>query len=136
MLATEDDTLLPFSLPTLCKKKVTAAFDGGTTSSDGGVLLLAEADKHLGLIGMLAGLVPDSRDSALVTHAAAGDVNHVGGAVQRDREPHLKRLFGRSTMAYRIHDAATGLIEAGTLDVRELRRRQPWMADGGELNVP
>jgi Transposase DDE domain group 1 len=68
MLATEDDTLLPFSLPTLRKKKVTAAFDGGTISSDGGVLLLAEADKHLGLIGMLAGLIPDSRDPALVTH--------------------------------------------------------------------
>jgi hypothetical protein len=36
--------------------------------------------------------------------------------------------FGRSTMAYRIRDAATGLIDAGTLDVRELRKRQPWMA--------
>jgi hypothetical protein len=36
--------------------------------------------------------------------------------------------FGRSTMAYRIHDAATGLLDAGTLDVRELRQRQPWMA--------
>ncbi|HET7505549.1 MAG TPA: DUF3556 domain-containing protein [Kofleriaceae bacterium] len=36
--------------------------------------------------------------------------------------------FGRHTMAYRIHDAATGLIEAGTLDVRAMRRRQPWMA--------
>jgi hypothetical protein len=34
--------------------------------------------------------------------------------------------LGRSTMAYRIHDAATGLIEAGALDVRELRHRQPW----------
>jgi hypothetical protein len=34
--------------------------------------------------------------------------------------------LGRSTMAYRIHDACTGLIEAGELDVRELRRRQPW----------
>ncbi|HEX4418909.1 MAG TPA: DUF3556 domain-containing protein [Kofleriaceae bacterium] len=36
--------------------------------------------------------------------------------------------FGRPTMAYRIHDAATGLIDAGTLDVRELRHRQPWAA--------
>jgi hypothetical protein len=68
MLATDDDTLLPFSLPTLCKKKVTAAFDGGTISSDGGVLLLAAADKRLGLIGTLARLIPDSRDPALVSH--------------------------------------------------------------------
>jgi len=36
--------------------------------------------------------------------------------------------LGRTTMAYRIHDASTGLIEAGALDVRELRRRQPWAA--------
>ncbi len=36
--------------------------------------------------------------------------------------------LGRPTMAYRIHDAATGLLEAGELDVRELRRRQPWEA--------
>ena len=36
--------------------------------------------------------------------------------------------FGRATMAYRIHDAATGLIDAGTLDVHAMRRRQPWAA--------
>jgi hypothetical protein len=44
MPATDDDTPLPFSLPTLCKKKITAACDGGQISSDGGVLLLAGAD--------------------------------------------------------------------------------------------
>jgi Transmembrane protein of unknown function (DUF3556) len=36
--------------------------------------------------------------------------------------------FGRSTMAYRIHDAATGLLDEGTVDVRAMRQRQPWMA--------
>ena len=36
--------------------------------------------------------------------------------------------LGRATMAYRIHDAAAGLVEAGTLDVRAMRQRQPWMA--------
>jgi Transmembrane protein of unknown function (DUF3556) len=36
--------------------------------------------------------------------------------------------LGRSTMAYRIHDAATGLIEEGTVDVNEMRQRQPWLA--------
>jgi hypothetical protein len=29
MPSTDDDTPLPFSLPNICKKKVTAAFDGG-----------------------------------------------------------------------------------------------------------
>ena len=34
----EYDTLLPFSLPAVQRKKVTAAFDGGRLTSDGGVL--------------------------------------------------------------------------------------------------
>jgi hypothetical protein len=63
-----DDSLLPFALPSIGKKKVTAAFDAGQISSDGGVLLLAGADKRLGLIDRLAGLIPDHRDPALITH--------------------------------------------------------------------
>jgi hypothetical protein len=35
--------------------------------------------------------------------------------------------FGRATMDYWIHDAATGLMDAGTLDVRAMRQRQPWL---------
>jgi hypothetical protein len=71
MPATDDDTLLPFSLPNICKKKITAAFDGGQVSSDGGVFLLAAADKRLGRIDTLAGLIPDQRDPAQITHSMA-----------------------------------------------------------------
>jgi hypothetical protein len=71
MPADADDTLLPFALPSLCKKKVTAAFDAGQISSDGGVLLLAGADRRLGLIDTLAALVPDHRDPAQITHSMA-----------------------------------------------------------------
>jgi hypothetical protein len=66
--ATADDPCLPFALPSICQKKVTAAFDGGLISSDGGVLLLAGADKRLGLVDMLAAIIPDHRDQALITH--------------------------------------------------------------------
>ena len=69
--AAVDDTLLPFTLPALCQKKVTAAFDGGTISSDGGVFLLAGADKRLGLIDRLAALFADARDPAQITHSMA-----------------------------------------------------------------
>jgi hypothetical protein len=64
-----EDPLLPFSLPSIGQKKVTAAFDGGRISSDGGVLLLAGADKRLGLIDTLATIIPDHRDPALITHS-------------------------------------------------------------------
>jgi hypothetical protein len=66
-----DDTLFPFSLPSIGKKKVTAAFDAGQISADGGVLLLAGADKRLGLIDTLAAIIPDHRDPNLITHTMA-----------------------------------------------------------------
>ena len=71
MPATADDILLPFALPSICQKKVTAAFDGGRISSDGGVLLLAGADRRLGLIDTLAAIIPDHRDPAQITHTIA-----------------------------------------------------------------
>ena len=71
MPATDDATLLPFSLPSICQKKITAAFDGGLISSDGGVLLLAGADKRFGLIDTLAAIIPDHRDPDLITHSMA-----------------------------------------------------------------
>ena len=71
MPATDDDTLLPFALPNVAGKKVTAAFDGGTISSDGGVFLLAGADKRLRLTETLATLFPDERDPAQITHTIA-----------------------------------------------------------------
>jgi len=36
--------------------------------------------------------------------------------------------LGRRTLGYRIHDAHSGLLERGELDVSALRRRQPWQA--------
>lgn len=63
-----DDTRLGFSLPAVHRKKITAAFDGGTISSDGGVLLLAAAEKRLGLIDHLSALIPDHRDPSRITH--------------------------------------------------------------------
>ncbi len=66
-----DDNHLPFSLPSIGQKKVTAAFDGGRISSDGGVFLLAGADQRLGLIDTLAAIVPDHRNPAQITHTMA-----------------------------------------------------------------
>jgi hypothetical protein len=71
MPAVRDDTLLPFSLPSICHRKITAAFDGGRISSDGGVLLLSQADRQLGLIDTLAAVIPDHRDPTLITHTMA-----------------------------------------------------------------
>ena len=63
-----DDSLLPFCFPAIGRKKVTAAFDGGRLSSDGGVMLLAQAERRLGLAEQLAAVIPDGRDQSRVTH--------------------------------------------------------------------
>src|SRR6201994_5025843 len=57
-----DDSLLPFSLPSVERKKITAAFDGGRLSSDGGVMLLALAERRIGIAERLAAAITDRRD--------------------------------------------------------------------------
>jgi hypothetical protein len=66
-----DDTDLLFDLPSVSRKKVSAAFDGGLITSDGGVALLALADRRIGIVDRIAGLIADPRDRALVTHSVA-----------------------------------------------------------------
>ncbi len=50
-------------------KQVVGGFDGGDISSDGGVLLLAEAERRTGLIARLAAAIVDERDPARVRHS-------------------------------------------------------------------
>ena len=66
-----DDNLPPFSFPAVSRKQVTAAFDGGRLTSDGGVMLLAMADRRLGIAERLARCFPDRRDPARITHTLA-----------------------------------------------------------------
>jgi hypothetical protein len=59
------------SFPAVSGKKVSAAFDGGRITSDGGVLLLAQAEKQFGIAGRLAAHIPDERDPTRVRHILA-----------------------------------------------------------------
>ena len=66
-----DDTLLPFALPAVGRKKITAAFDGGRLTSDGGVMLLSLAERRLGLAARLAAGIADPRDPLRIVHPLA-----------------------------------------------------------------
>ena len=66
-----DDTVLPFGFPAVRRKKVTAGFDGGRLTSDGGVILLGVAERRLGIAERLAGLIADRRNPLLVRHSVA-----------------------------------------------------------------
>jgi hypothetical protein len=64
----DEDTPLPFDLPAVARKKVSAAFDGGRITTDGGVMLLALAERRLGIADQLARVIPDGRDADGVVH--------------------------------------------------------------------
>jgi Transposase DDE domain group 1 len=68
----DEDNLLPFSLPAICRKKVSVAFDGGLLSSDSGVLVLRDVERRLGLAARLARCLTDRRDPARTNHELIG----------------------------------------------------------------
>ena len=57
-----------FVFPSFDRRKIEASFQGGDVSSDGGVMLLREADRRLGLTRALDAALPDPRDPELITH--------------------------------------------------------------------
>jgi hypothetical protein len=64
----DEDNVLPFALPAVCRKKVSVAFDGGRLSSDGGVMLLRDVERRLELAERLAACMADRRDPARIEH--------------------------------------------------------------------
>ena len=53
----------------LGRRKIEGRFDGGSMTSDAGVMLLAEVDRRLGLLGAAARCIADPRDALLITHS-------------------------------------------------------------------
>jgi hypothetical protein len=67
--AVPDDKPLPFDLPAVQRKKLTVDFDGGSQSSDGGLLLLREVERDLGVCARLAASLTDRRDPTRISHS-------------------------------------------------------------------
>ena len=58
-----------FGFPAVKRRKVEAEFSGGDITSDGGVLLLREADRRLGLLDAVNRVLHDPRASGKVVHS-------------------------------------------------------------------
>src|SRR4051812_49220887 len=58
-----------FNFPLLPRKPAVAEFTGGSLSSDGGLLLLAQLDRRLGLTERMAACIRDERLAGRVTHS-------------------------------------------------------------------
>src|SRR5262245_57166702 len=58
----------PFAFPAVASKKITAAFDGGHITSDGGGMVLAQAERRRAIAEKLAAVIADPRDSLRLVH--------------------------------------------------------------------
>jgi hypothetical protein len=63
-----DYSLSELVFPAVANRDIVARFDGGDLTTDAGVLLLAQADKKLGLIHAMAGVVCDKRQQGKIRH--------------------------------------------------------------------
>jgi len=64
----KENNQLELEFPSVCGKKVVVDFEGGTTSSDAGFLLLRETERKVGIINRLTKCIPDNRDQRYTDH--------------------------------------------------------------------
>lgn len=116
----DDDTTEPFGFPATGCKKVAAAFDGGRLTSDGGVMLLAAAERQLGLCDRLAALISDPRDPSRVVHPLADILRArilaiACGYEDADDLDHLRRDPGFKLACGRLPDTGRDLCSQPTM---------------------
>jgi hypothetical protein len=66
-MAQDTQIVLPFAR--LCGKTLQIDFDGGTVTSDGGVLLLRETGSRVGIISRFVDVLDDQRDVRYTDHS-------------------------------------------------------------------
>ena len=59
---------ITLSFANVSGKKIEADFDGGTTTSDGGVLLLRQAEARTGIVNRLVGAMSDRRHQSYIDY--------------------------------------------------------------------
>ena len=70
-LAVANCTSMPMSFPSCRRRVVEADFSGGSITSNGGVLLLRQADRVSGLTDAVARRLSDDRQRGKVVHTVA-----------------------------------------------------------------
>ncbi len=116
----DDDTTEAFSFPAVGRKKLSAAFDGGRLTSDGGVMLLAAAERRLGLCDRLASLIADPRDPSRVIHPLADILRArilaiACGYADADDLDHLRQDPGFKLACGRLPDSGRDLCSQPTM---------------------
>ena len=121
----------------LGRRRITAKFDGGHLTSDGGGLLLREVDQRIGLLSRLAGCFGDHRSPAAIEHSVADLVSQriyalaLGYEDLNDHnalrsDPALALMVGKRDLTgqdrRRLRDKGKPLASASALNRLELSR--------------
>ena len=136
-----DNTIEAFGFPAVGRKKLVAAFDGGRLTSDGGVMLLAAAERRLGIAERLAALIADPRNRLFITHSVADILRArmlaiACGYEDADDLDHLRGDPGFKLACGRLPDSGRDLCSQPTMsrwenapDLREVVRMTYAMVD-------
>jgi hypothetical protein len=128
-------------------RRVTGQFDGGTMTSDAGVLLLRETDRRLNLLPRLAQCFLDGRDPARVQHSVAEMISQRIAALalgyedlndheQLRQDPVLKLLAGQPDLEQPLAGKSTlNRLELGTGMPDRYKRITFWKQAIDELLV-
>ena len=122
------ESTLPLpGLSPVSDKTIVARFDGGQLSSDGGLLVLREVERRLGVADRLAACIDDPRDPDLITHSLADIIRVTDGPIAltpcasrtefapcKDCED-VKKCALRHVML-RVRDAAAGVLEGTSVN--------------------
>jgi hypothetical protein len=115
-----DTTTETFGFPAIGRKKITAAFDGGRLTSDGGVMLLAAVERDMGIAERFAGLIADPRNPAFITHSVADILRArmlaiACGYEDADDLDHLRSDPGFKLACGRLPDSGANLCSQPTV---------------------
>jgi hypothetical protein len=113
-------TIETFGFPAIGRKKLTAAFDGGRLTSDGGVMLLAAVERTMGIAERFAGLIADPRNPAFITHSVADILRArmlaiACGYEDADDLDHLRSDPGFKLACGRLPDSGANLCSQPTV---------------------
>ena len=136
-----DDPTLPLpGLSSVGGRSVKACFDGGSLSSDAGVLVLREIENRLGMADRLARCIVDPRDPALITHSLADMIRFRmmmiaagyedgNDAASLRQDPVFKMAQGRAPFGRPLASQPTISRLENMADVRTLLRMAAAMVD-------